>query len=194
MISIQNLALMEIWVRCSIHIKSKAFAIAGGAVSSVIQGQTPKDVDCFFGSCEEYELAETNLRHNPEFRIVKERKNSILFSHATETLMIDIVRPERNQDGSYKSYDEIVDNFDLVHICMYFSPEKGIVQVNPDSIKYSMEKIIKIHKVCLPYHTLGRISKYRHRGFFIGPEEERLILDYCYKAHWGASAEAEYNF
>lgn len=185
---------MELWVKCSQVMQTRKFVIAGGAVCSVVLGENPKDIDCFFESPEEFARANMSLRSNPDFKITKERKNSTQFKNEKESLVIDIINPEPDREGIYKRYTEIVDWFDLVHTCVYFSGSEGIVEVHPDAIMHALKKTIKIHKVCLPYHTLGRIAKYRNRGFSVDCTEERLILDYCYKAPWGASAESEYNF
>lgn len=188
-----DLTLLEFWHKCRNAMGVESFAIAGGAVSSVLLNDKPRDIDCFFLSEDDYLLAEIALRGHLEYQLVKERTNSLKFKHETEDFWIDIVRPKKDAQGNERSFFELTQDFDFIHVCMFYTPDHGIVEVVNGAMDCNTRKIIKIHVITLPYHSLGRAAKYKHRGFMIGGNEERQMLDYCYKAHWGATAEAEYN-
>lgn len=188
----QKLSLL--WQICSLSMGNKNFAIAGGAVCSVVLGQKPNDLDCFFNDLLSYEEACLNLRSNPEYTVVQERRNSVKFKHTTEELSIDVVKPSVDKDGHTYGYHRMTSDFDLVHTCMYYTPDKGIVQVHPEAMKLANDLVIEINKITLPYHTLSRIAKYKKRGFAVSKSVERTILDHCYNSSLDATSEIEYFF
>lgn len=159
------------------------FCLAGGAISSLLRGETPRDFDLFFINKESYELAVTHLI-NSGAELAKERKSSKLSKIGD--LFIDLV------SSNEKSFHDVIDNFDLIHVCHFYTPQSGLVSLD-GAVRANAGKEIRLHKVSLPYLTLGRIAKNKKNGFFVGPVVEGEILDYCYKATWGPSSEIEYN-
>lgn len=172
--------LLEAEFLCGKYINGP-FLLAGGAVRDIIMGEKPRDYDLFFTDKNIYNQACENMEYHA--KKIKQRRNSTLYK-LKDGAEIDLVFSTYN-------FENIHLNFDLHHCCVSF--------FNGDILKSNMfntaieDRELILNVVTYPYLTLSRISKFKSRGWNIIEEQERLILDYCYKAPWGASKEIEYS-
>lgn len=170
---------------CSEIFETDKFCIAGGAIVNTINGDEVKDIDCFFFQQDEYNKAIENIHYRA--KLTKERKRSKVFK-LKDGREIDVVLCEYA-----KNFNEIIDSFDMVHTQHYYNPDEGLVsRVNAEL--YAKNKILHLNCVTYPWLTLGRIAKKIKEGWLIDSNQERNILDYCYKAPWGPQKESEYSF
>ena len=170
---------------CSGIFGTDKFCIAGGAIVSTLNGDEVKDIDCFFILEDEYWKAVENTHYRA--KLIKERKNSKVFKLKCGT-EIDMVLKK----DAY-TFNEVIDSFDMVHTQHYFHPDEGLVsRVNAEL--YAKNKTLHLNCVTHPWLTLGRIARKLADGWIIDSNQERNILDYCYKAPWGPQKESEYSF
>ncbi len=173
-LSMMNKGLIE-------FLETSEFIIAGGYIRDLLIGIKPKDIDCFFINQEAYNLAVEAMEYKA--KKIKQRKNSTVFK-IRDGIEVDLVFSEK------ESFLQVIDAFDLHNCCAYFDGNK-IVSSNKFLMSCEDKQLI-INHVTFPYLTLGRIAKFKSRGWNIIDEQEKLILDYCYKAPWGANKEQEY--
>jgi len=171
-----------IYNECAKVLGNTHFCIAGGAVVSHLLNLEPSDVDCFFINETFYEKALSEIKCHAE--IIRKRVNSVQFK-LINGMIVDVVLVKKD------SFKEVIECFDLVHCCHYYTPDTGIVSLDNAKL-YTRHQTIHLKTVTLPYLTLGRIAMAKARGFYIDSHQERLILDYCYKAPRGSLKETEY--
>lgn len=168
------------------------FCIAGGYIRDLFARGVSKDIDIFIPDEADYNKAVNVL--SKEYSILKERKNSILFD--TENEQIDLVKANNSDPFSVETreeaYNRIIDSFDIRCVQAFYSKGAGLVY-KPGFVEDCLNKECNLATITLPYHTLGRLSKLRSKGWSISKEVESDILDYCYKAPWGVTKEVEYN-
>lgn len=168
---------------CKTHLGSEHFCIAGGSIVSFLNHDEPKDLDCFFINQTYYNLALEHISFRA--KEIKRRRNSVQFELSSGA-KIDVIFTGKD------SFRSIIEDFDLVHCCHYYTPSEGIVSLDK-AVEYARNYTLHLKTITLPYFTLGRIAKYRTRGFSMDSNQENQILYYCYKAPWGPGNEVEYQ-
>ena len=163
------------------NIKGLEFYIAGGACVSQLLNDEIKDFDIFTNKLGLNLLI--SLSRN--YIVVDERCNSMVLKHKEKEELLDIVICE--------DPIQTIKDFDLKHCCVYYDG-KNIVEAIPDALSLAKNKKLVLNIIKFPYLTLGRIAKYKAKGFSIDRDNELNILDYCYKAPWGPNKEYEYSF
>lgn len=172
----------NLYKKCAEVLGNSNFCIAGGAIVSHLLNLEPSDVDCFFINETFYKQALSEIEFHS--KLIKKRSNSSQFE-LRNGMRIDVVFVLKD------SYKEVIECFDLVHCCHYYTPETGIISLENAEL-YTRHQTIQLKTITLPYLTLGRIAKAKTKGFHIDSHQESLILQYCYKAPWGPSKESEY--
>lgn len=160
------------------------FSIAGGFIRDTYSGDTPKDVDLFFQDEQSYKDSIEIMEYKA--KKIKQRKNSVVFK-TIEGEEIDLVY------CNGKTVAETVFDFDLLSCCVFFNQIDGLIS-KEGWLNSCESKVLNLNIVRFPYLTLGRVAKFKKRGWEISNSDEINLLDYCYKASWGPSAELKYNF
>jgi len=172
----------NLYLKCSEILGNSNFCIAGGAIVSHLLSTEPSDTDCFFTNETYYNQAIGHIEYRA--KLIKKRAKSRQYE-LENGMRIDVIFVSKD------SYREVIECFDLVHCCHYYTPKEGIVSLE-NAESYTRLQLIHLKTITLPYLTLGRIAKAKTRGFCIDSNQENLILQYCYKAPWGPSKESEY--
>lgn len=180
---------------------TKNFHIAGGALRTCVENfdilsmdmknnandQVPiysKDVDCFFGNVNEYNLALNTLKESG-YEISKERANSVLMEKPGY-IKYDLVYLSHIYNGK-----SIIDDFDFTNCCISIG-EEGLVTSTSFWEDVEKRKLV-INKLKIPYHSIARAGKFMKKGYTISDEDKIYLFDNAAQSPVGPYEEDEYE-
>lgn len=176
----------ELHQQSSERLRTDKFYIAGGALRDFVESGSkyPKDVDCFFQSETEFNIAKLSLKAEG-FVVVKERNNSVVFekvgSRTYDLVLLDYITC---------AADIIVD-FDFTNCCIAFGKE-GLVTTGT-FFEDVVSMTLKINNIKLPYHTIQRAGKFMARGYSLSDDIKINLFNTAAYSPVGPYDEEEYS-
>lgn len=137
---------------------------AGGALASIVLGESPKDYDMWFENIDDWNTVWAKLI-NPN---VSENMDRVKLSQFAATVTLPsgkVVQFVRNRLGKPL---ELVPTFDFLHTHSYYDPATLDLSINIPFIKSRSLQLVG--NLDHPINTLERIIKFTKRGYFAPPE------------------------
>lgn len=166
--------------------------IAGGYFKSILQNQTPKDIDIFFKNRDDFDVALNHFKSSG-WTVKYENEKAIALKKHNEEIWIELIR------CVYGTPEEILSNFDFTISKMaYYKKDVDVLQemVNKKSfvgMKPSEEFILIGHKdffehlhmkmlvvdkeIPYPISTWERTYKYKSYGYNLCNKSKIKLLD-----------------
>lgn len=150
--SIDDLALVD-------HLKEHAF-IAGGAIASLLQDETPRDYDIFFTLAETKQRVEAYYENHADLVYIQTQNALTLFSG------VQLITRQ------WGFPDAVTGGFDYVHTQGYFYRKALVFSAD---VEYAAQnKLLWVNRQApCPLHPLLRLPKFIARGYTI--EQTELI-------------------
>lgn len=160
-------------------IKDKMF-IAGGAISSLILGETPRDIDIFFEDLEtaqyalsKYSFSKNIIKNNDYYEIEDAHVNKV-----------NEISKRAFGIGNYQfcitsigNYQQVIDTFDFVHTKNVYSIKDDKLILNPDSlISISRKELYYSNNSKFPISSFFRALSKKKDGWNISQTELLKIL------------------
>ena len=166
-----QLHIVGIWMYFPMYGKSlnlDKINLSGGAIASLLQGETPKDWDFYFEdqvSCENFEYTVHNDPHKDEVADVNEKYSDFIGKDGKMITANSITM----KDGSsfitnyYGDINHVKKQFDFLHCTPHYSlkEEKLYISYNQYEACINKKLIVNNPKAIKPH----RILKFKERGY-----------------------------
>lgn len=137
------------------------FFIAGGAIRDIMDGtEIRNDVDVYFYDPKDVELVFAALREGQD-----ERHEVASYL----TVFADTIDALSFQKRTFASARLCIEQFDFT-VCQFAYADGQLVQ-GQNSLSDLEDRVLSIHALPAPLHTLARLEKYIEYGFTIEREE-----------------------
>lgn len=153
--------------------------IAGGAIVSLVLGDTPKDYDIWFRTLDDWTAAVEGLSLQPT------RKSKYSYTYVLPSgEEVQLVKSRIGEPA------DVVGTFDFKHTHCYYEPGKDVVCDRA----YLLSKRLDFVKgnLCHPVNTLQRVLKFARRGYTM-PNQSIADLMNAVGAHY-EQKQAERSF
>jgi len=146
----------ELVLRCSgeaVHALGRSY-VAGGAIVSLVLGETPNDYDIWFRSLEDWQAAVDGLTLTPI------RKSKYSYTYLLPTgKEIQLVKSRLGEPA------DVVGTFDFKHTHCYY--ELGKAPVYDEAFLLSKRLVFVRGNLCHPVNTVQRVLKFVRRGYSV---------------------------
>lgn len=137
--------------------------IAGGFIRDLMMGVRPRDVDIFFPTKEDADLAMERLAGN--FDSPYENKNSVSYdiNYGKKTIRADLVH-----GLLFKDPEETINSFDFTVACGYaaWDGKSGVTVGLLETMLLDLpSRSLRINALPMPEATMRRVAKYVKKGF-----------------------------
>lgn len=147
--------------------------IAGGAISSILLGETPKDYDFWFENPEDFQKAQDGIAREQFSGLYTERIES---KYAT-TLVLASGKKIQLVQSRMGVPEVVVPTFDFLHTQSYMKRD-GTLVTDIDFIRE--KKLVYVPgNFSHPVNTMQRVNKFARRGYDIPFETIRDLMVAC---------------
>jgi len=153
-------------------LKTVPYVIAGGCLASELQGDVPRDIDLFFLNLSDrinipthLELVKNNdLQYHDDSLISSHviRYNGLIVDERLKyppSMDINVILTK------FKTWKELIDNFDMLHCKMVYDPEKDAFFISKKAYNAAVDKKI-VNAKNVPLKSF-RVQKFIDRGYTI---------------------------
>jgi hypothetical protein len=160
------------------HLKHKHIWIAGGAVETIMNKKSPKDLDIYFTDSSSFADTLSYLRKNEYFA-----EDYELLTRLEDRAQSDI---DKLRTIDFRHKKGLRPNIQLIKVCYFKTPEHCIdtfdftacqfaatfdetitVICNPLAINDISNKRLVLHRMTFPADTMRRMLKYANKGYTI---------------------------
>ena len=163
----------------NVVLKGRAF-ICGGAIRSLFEGKTPKDIDIFLKDAVYLEEVLKDLSYLNVFKI--RTSSGVAYEMLYKGVVLSVIKPQYI-NGRYTcgSLEDIIKGIDF-NVCRLGIAENGnIVSIEPleEIIKAIEDKelIIVNHRPEEKNRVLRRVAKYKTYGYKLKEEHENNYIN-----------------
>lgn len=170
------------------HIANHNGFIAGGCFKNILSGEKVKDIDIFFKSEEDFQIAYSYYNNNLMYEKRYENEKCVAFqsTYTTSTFWIELIK------STFGTPEEILDRFDFtVAKFAYYKKEIEITENGITSIldkpyilyhkdffeHLHMKRLVIDKDIPFPISTWERSYRYKGYGYNLCRESKQKLLD-----------------
>lgn len=160
------------------YIKDTKGVIAGGCFKDIFLGKTPKDIDVFFLTRSDFEVACKNLQENSMYSKVYENDNVVAFKDTTTGIVVELIRKTFGGARVHEKFDFTVTKFSA--FCLDFNEDNLEFQVLYSSHFFEdlfLKRLYVDASLLYPVSTFERTLKYAKYGFQPCRETKKKLIE-----------------